>query len=60
MSDNEPPKPENTFASCLGLSREEIIDIEIAQCWRAHINTGWGEPYHFDYPTWLKMQERSR
>ncbi|QOZ24144.1 hypothetical protein [Bradyrhizobium sp. CCBAU 51753] len=41
-------------------SRDEILDMERGAAWAAYINGGVGEPYHFDYLTWLKMQERSR
>jgi len=43
-----------------GLSAVERTDIERGQAWAYYINGGGGEPYYFDYQTWLKMQQRGR
>jgi hypothetical protein len=42
------------------LSATERADIERARAWSYYANGGGGDPYYFDYMTWLKMRERSR
>jgi hypothetical protein len=44
------------------LSASERADMERGRAWAYYINSGGtaGEPYHFDYQTWLKMQQRGR
>jgi hypothetical protein len=42
------------------LSASERADLERGLAWAYYINGGGGEPYYFDYQTWLKMQQRGR
>ncbi len=44
------------------LSGEQRAEMEKARAWAYYINGGRGpgEPYHFDYETWLRTQQQSR
>jgi hypothetical protein len=42
------------------VSAIERTDSERARAWSYYANGGGGDPFYFDYMTWLKMKERSR
>ena len=47
------------FKSADHLTAQQRVQKERSEAWTAYIAVGAGEPYHFDYEAWLKMQERS-
>jgi hypothetical protein len=55
MSQHERHEISNPFGERLDTHRAER---EIAEAWAYYINGGGGDPYYFDYQTWLKNAER--